>query len=184
MHDPLPASPSLLSSLSAPLSAPPFSLRTLPFHAHEILSAAILYTLVSQYISPSLSARLLPHTYPSFPRRTRINWDIHVTSLVQSTLICSTALWVLINDEEVRGDGTWKGRITGYSGAAGMTQALAGGYFLWDVVMCMAYMDIQGPGALAHGVSALIITMTGFVSCYSFSLSFETESPRLEAVVG
>ena len=56
--------------------------------------------------------------------------------------------------------------MEGYSGAAGMTQAFAAGYFLWDCVACVVNFESQGIGALMHGVSALVITMMGFVRCF------------------
>ena len=90
---------------------------------------------------------------------------------MQSILICSLAIWVLRNDQQVVGDGDWRGRIWGYSGAAGLVQAMAGGYFLWDVYISSVYFSIMGPGSLAHAISALVITMMGFVSCFlTFSL--------------
>ena len=170
MRDPLGPCPLFLRDLATSAAEAPLKLTTLPLHVHEIVLAFVFYTTTSHIVSPWLGKRYLPKTYPSLPRRTRINWDIHVTSFVQSSLICTVALWVLLRDDEVRGDGSWKGRIGGYSGAAGMTQALAAGYFLWDVMTCSLYFDTQGIGALMHGVSALIITLMGFVSSSNFLL--------------
>lgn len=167
MRDPLGPCPAFLQDLAAPLAGAPLRLTTLPLHAHEVLFGFIFYTTISQVLSPFLCSYFIPRLHHSFNRRTRVNWDIHVTSFIQSTLICSIALWLLVNDPEVQGDGSWKGRIWGYSGAAGMAQALAGGYFMWDVVFCLLYFDVQGIGALMHGISALLITMMGFVSFWS-----------------
>ena len=63
----------------------------------------------------------------------------------------------------------------GYSGAAGMTQAFAAGYFLWDCVACTLYFESQGIGALMHGVAALVITVMGFVRVSSEFLLVEME---------
>lgn len=166
MHDPLGPAPAFLQSLVEPLTREPFNLTTLPRHIHELLLAFVLYISLSNWISPAICARLLRRTYTSLSQRTRINWDVHVVSLVQSLLICGLALWVLRNDQEVVGAGDWRGRIWGYSGAAGLVQAMAGGYFLWDVYISTMYFKIMGPGSLAHAVSALVITMMGFVSCF------------------
>ena len=55
-------------------------------------------------------------------------------------------------------------RIWGYTGALGMTQAFAAGYFAWDTMASAVHLNVSGPGALAHAISALIITSLGFVS--------------------
>ena len=55
-------------------------------------------------------------------------------------------------------------RVWGYTGAMGMTQALAAGYFAWDTVVSAVHLDVLGPGSLAHAISALIVTSLGFVS--------------------
>ncbi len=54
-------------------------------------------------------------------------------------------------------------RIWGYTGAVGMTQAFAAGYFMWDVKISAMNVGILGWGSLAHAVSALLITSLGFV---------------------
>lgn len=55
-------------------------------------------------------------------------------------------------------------RIWGYTGALGMTQAFAAGYFIWDVKISATNVGLLGWGSLAHAVSALLITSLGFVS--------------------
>lgn len=59
----------------------------------------------------------------------------------------------------------WAGRIWGYTGAMGLVQALAGGYFVWDLIASIVHFNELGPGSLAHAVSALLVTSLGFVSC-------------------
>ena len=59
-------------------------------------------------------------------------------------------------------------RIWGYTGAMGMTQAFAAGYFIWDVKISAVNVGILGWGSLAHAVSALLITSLGFV-CLSIA---------------
>ena len=161
MHDPFPAAPVALSALTQRYIAAPLHLTTLPAHLHEILFAFLLYETTLR-VSSFLSPRLFPSVYPSLPRRTQISWDQHVVSLVQSLTICSLAFWVLGTDDEI--DRTvWSGRIFGYSGATAFVQAMAGGYFLWDTYISIRWFNILGPGSLAHGVSALTITILGFV---------------------
>jgi hypothetical protein len=81
---------------------------------------------------------------------------------VQSTIICVLALWVTVKDEE-RSNMNWAGRVHGYTGAGGLIQAFAGGYFLWDLVITLQNVSIFGPGMLAHAISALFVFSLGFV---------------------
>jgi hypothetical protein len=139
------------------------SLKSLPLHIHEILAAALMYGIVYYPLSPLLSTYFFPNHYPQLSRRRRINWDAHVVSLVQSTLINALALWVMINDSE-RAAMTAEERVWGYTGACGMVQALAAGYFLWDLIVTSRNIDVFGFGTLAHAISALTVYSLGFVS--------------------
>lgn len=56
-------------------------------------------------------------------------------------------------------------RIWGYTGAAGMVQALAAGYFVWDLCVTSTNLNVFGLGTLAHAIAALFVYTLGFVSC-------------------
>ncbi|KAL8712600.1 MAG: hypothetical protein Q9220_003131 [cf. Caloplaca sp. 1 TL-2023] len=182
MHDPFPFSPpSILVQLITPLSDF-LNLPTLPLHIHEVLFATLSYHLTCIYISPLLSRLLFPSIYPSLPRRTQLNWDVHVVSLVQSVFVCAAAIWVIIVDEE-RKAMDWKERVWGYDGGGGMIQAFAAGYFLWDLQICVRYLGIFGWGMLMHAVSALIVFSLGFRPFVNFYaptfILYELSSPFL-----
>ena len=165
MLDPIPAPPPFFTKLVTPI-ADALSLPTLPLHAHEIILAFTIYHLVNTRISPRLSALLFPRIYPALPARTKINWDVHVVSLFQSCVINILALWVMYADQE-RKQMAWRGRIWGYTGAGGMIQGFAAGYFVWDLMVTIANVHAFGWGMLAHAVSALIVFSLGFVSIFS-----------------
>ena len=154
--------PALIKTLVQPI-ADAFSLRTLPLHGHEVLLAFCLYNALNTYISPALSRRFFPATYPNLSPKTKVNWDVHMASMFQAIFICSAALWIVLGDEE-RKNMNARERIWGYTGAMGMTQAFAAGYFAWDVLVSSMHLDVLGPGSLAHAISALIVTCLGFVS--------------------
>jgi len=165
MHDPFPlVPPSLLVRATQPF-ATRLNLTTLPLHIHEVLLATLFYHLTCRYISPFLSSYIFPRIYPQFSKRTKLNWDVHVVSLVQSVLINTAALWVMFRDEE-RGSMSWDERVWGYTGADGMIQGFAAGYFLWDLWLCSMNVDVFGWGLLAHAVAALVVFMLGFVSLF------------------
>lgn len=55
-------------------------------------------------------------------------------------------------------------RIYGYTGASGLIQAFATGYFVWDIVVSTRYLKIFGIGIWMHAVTALAVFSLGFVS--------------------
>jgi hypothetical protein len=163
MLDPFPFSPpGLLVRAITPIASA-LSLSTLPLHIHEVLFGWASYHVLYTYVSPFLSSLLVPRIYNPLPARTKVNWDVRVVSTIQSCFINTAALYVIFNDVQ-RGDVDWRGRIWGYSGAGGMVQGFAAGYFLWDLTVSLRYLKILGPGSLAHAFSALLVTCLGFVS--------------------
>lgn len=161
MRDPIPAPRSLIQ-FTNPL-ARTLSLRTLPLHAHEILPAFTIYAFLDGYLLPLASRRLCPGTYPGLDPRTRVNWNARVVSLLQSSCVNAAALAVIHFDRERWAMGP-RERVWGYTGASGMVQGFAAGYFLWDVATSAADLDVHGPGALMHAGSALAVSLLGFVS--------------------
>lgn len=162
MLDPFPiAPPAALQRLVTPL-ADFLGFDTLPLHAHEVVFSVALYTFIGLWLSPVLSARLCPQTYPKLNKRTKINWDVHVVSLFQSCIINALALWVIFSDKE-RAEFGWEERIWGYTGASGLLQAMATGYFLWDLALTSLYVNIFGIGMLLHAVAAVTVFSLGFV---------------------
>ena len=70
----------------------------------------------------------------------------------------------------------WKERIWGYTGAGGMIQGFAAGYFLWDLLVSAMNIEIFGWGMLAHAISAVVVFSMGFVSfsMHSYTLHLKT----------
>ena len=160
MQDAIPI-PALLREGLTPL-ADLLHLQTLPLHIHEVILSYILYNLLNALLAPRLSAFLLPTAYGQFPSRTRLLWNIHVTSFVNATLVSAGALYVLYADRDLL-SGTWEERLFGYTGGGGMVQALATGYFVWDLQVCATNIDTLGVANLLHAVVALSIAVLGFV---------------------
>lgn len=169
MHDPFfPAWPPLVR-LVTPF-AQRLNLNTLPLHIHEVVIAFITYHVVF-LLSPMISSYLFPRHYPSLKPRTRINWDVHVVSLVQSTFISALGLYIIWADKERMEE---EHRVFGYTGLGGAAQAFALGYFVWDLVMSAMYFDVFGIGFLMHAASAVVVFAFGFVSFYLPSSSQAT----------
>lgn len=162
MRDPLALPPASTLPLLQHFASK-YGLLTLPYHVHEILGSFLIYTSIFLLISPILSVWLFPDRYRQISRKTRIAWHVRVVSTIQSTFICILALYIICVDKDRRRLSP-EGRLWAYSGATGMVQAFAAGYFLWDVWVSVQYISILGPSSLAHAVSALLITCLGFVS--------------------
>lgn len=181
MLDPFPPPPQWLARATAPVASY-LNLPTLPLHIHEILGFAIFYQVLYKYGAPAISRRLVPSYYSSFNKRTQINWDVHIVSFVQSLIVCGFALWTIREDAE-RAQLGWQGRVFGYTGSTGVVQALGAGYFVWDFFMCLKYINIFGPGMLAHAISALSVFTLGFrpfVNYYApVFILYELSSPFL-----
>lgn len=163
MLDPLSPPPHFLVGAVQPF-ADRLNLTTLPEHIHEIVGAAFLYQFIQSVFSPAFSRIVFKRFYNGFNTRTRINWDVHVVSMIQSLLINGLALWVIFEDRERKDMTTWADRVYGYTGACGLIQSLAAGYFLWDLGVSVRYYRIFGPGILAHAITALSVYLFGFVS--------------------
>ena len=165
MLDPFPPPPRTLVKAIRPI-ATYLGLSTLPLHIHEVVLGWAFYHLICTIIAPAISTWLFPSVYSQLAVRTKIDWDIRVTSLIQSSFITLFALLVIWSDEE-RKEMDWVGRIWGYTGAGGAVQGLAAGYFLWDLIASIVHLNVLGWGSLAHAVSALLVTSLGFVSSHN-----------------
>jgi hypothetical protein len=154
---------SVLENLVKPLALK-LELNTLPQHIHHVLGAYFLYEFIFKVASPAISSALVPK-YKTFDTRTRVNWDIHVVSMVQCLIISTLAVNVILTDptrEKAAETDYWRDRLWGYSEATGTVQGFAAGYFLWDVVACTTNIDSQGIAGLLHGLAALTISGLGF----------------------
>lgn len=166
MLDPLPPSPWLRDVVE------PFTrklhLYTLTLHLHEVLFSYFAYVVVNSVVAPRLSARLLPATYAQFPPRTKLQWNLHVTSFVNATFLSIAVPYLLYADKD-RLNATWEERLWGYTGAGGLVQALGAGYFLWDVQVSSTNVNTLGLLNLLHAVVGLCVSILGFVRSRSAS---------------
>lgn len=162
MRDPFPIPPiPWLAKAVQPLSEC-FSFGTLHLHIHEVVISFLSYTAINVVFAPIISRWLFPRRYEALSAEKKLSWNVHVVSLCQSTLINVLALWVMYVDEE-RKNMDWEQRVWGYTGAAGMVQGLAAGYFLWDLVITLRHINVFGWGMLAHALSALAVFSFSFV---------------------
>ncbi|KAJ5430413.1 hypothetical protein N7491_007429 [Penicillium cf. griseofulvum] len=159
MLDPFPPPPEWLRSFTEPYAIR-FNSPTLTDHIHEVIAAFAFYLFIHAVLSPCLSP-ILFKSYNKLTPRTKLNWDIHVVSFIQSIVINAAALWVMYSDEE-RSSMTSGERVFAYTGACGLIQALAVGYFVYDLIVSIVHVRMFGIGMLFHAVSALWVFSLGF----------------------
>ncbi|KAF7587438.1 hypothetical protein BBP40_007234 [Aspergillus hancockii] len=181
MLDPFPPPPPWLRDRVAPWALY-FNVPALSDHIHEVFIALAGYQFIHSYLSPWLSPILFPRHYPALNRRTKLNWDVHVVSLIQSVLVNVIALWIMFVDQE-RKSMTIGERIYGYNGTCGFLAALAAGYFVYDLIISTIHIRMFGVGMLFHAISALWVFSFGFrpfVNFYSPTfILYELSSPFL-----
>ena len=181
MHDPFfPPNPTL-AGLVTPL-CDYLHLNTLPLHIHEILVAFGAYHIIFEYLANPLSTFLLPKHYINLSYESKLRWNMHCASMVSSVLICVLALFVTAVDNERR-NMNLEERMWGYTGAAGLVQALATGYFLFDLVVMIRYVDVFGLGMLAHASSCLVTYTLGFVRYSGRSILSECQAELITFLV-
>ena len=66
----------------------------------------------------------------------------------------------------------------GYTGACGLIQALAVGYFVYDLIVSIVHVRMFGIGMLFHAISALWVFSLGFVSCLPNLPDIDTSSVK------
>lgn len=91
-------------------------------------------------------------------------------------MINTLALAVLLLDEERRVMNAQE-RVWGYTGATGMVQSFAAGYFVWDLWTGIMDFDVHGLGTVIHAVCALAVSLLGYVS-FSLLFFFLSSLPR------
>jgi hypothetical protein len=128
--------------------------KSLAPHLHVIIGAALFYQCIF-LISPLLCSPF--QSYTTLRTRSKINWDIHLVSMVQCILICWLA-YLALGDPKLKED-----RVFGYSPFGADVSALACGYFVWDTYVSVRYVRLFGVGFALHGIASLAVFLFGFV---------------------
>jgi hypothetical protein len=136
--------------------------------------------LIEIFVSPRLSAYVFPQHYLKLPQRTKVSWNLHFTGFVNAFILCGGVFFVIVFDEE-RLNSNWEERMWAYSGASGVVQAIATGYFMWDFMVCIVHYRTLGILDLLHGSVAVVVAFLGFrpfALYYGLSyLLFELSTP-------
>lgn len=125
-------------------------------HWHEIVISTVFYFLI-QAISPFIGTLLLGKTYTGLERKNKINFDIHVVSMVQC-VVSATILFLGWGNSHFQNRAQDpESSIFGYNPYLGFVAAITNGYFIWDLFVCTRYFSLFGFGFFFHGFAALYV---------------------------
>lgn len=149
-------------------------------HWHEIVGAAIFYFTIQATVKP-LATLILGKTYTTLPKKTRIDFDIHIVSMVQCIVSIVLTFYHFNNPHWQNRSNDPVNSLLGSTPFGGMVGAVSAGYFIWDIWVCARYFDIFGVGFLLHGGAALfgmICTLIPYCQPWTASfLAFEISTP-------
>lgn len=125
-------------------------------HWHEVVLSLLFYGTI-HLLSPFVMSRWMGSHYTTLPKRTRVNFDVHVVSMVQCFIsIASLApMWNHSHWQNRLNDP--KSSIEGSTPYGSFVAAITVGYFVWDVIVCTVYFLLFGLGFLVHGLAALYV---------------------------
>lgn len=154
---------------------------TFLLHWHEILGSFLFYCAI-QAVSPAISTALLGKSYTGLNHKTKLNFDIHVVSMVQCIISVVTLIPAWGHEHFQSRVADPYASIFGYNAYSGFVTAITIGYFIWDLIVCLAYLKLFGVGFLLHAFAALYVFGVALLKPYCMPwmpafLLFELSTP-------
>ncbi|KAI5955812.1 hypothetical protein KGF54_001314 [Candida jiufengensis] len=149
-------------------------------HWHEIIGSVIFYFTIQQLSKP-ISKYFFGKHYINLKPNTKINFDVHITSMVQ----CFISIGLLIphfnNPHFQNRLNDPINSLLGSTPFGTLLASLTAGYFIWDLFICLKYYKLFGIGFLLHAIAALYAMGCAFIPyCQPWGaafLSFELSTP-------
>ncbi|RCK55959.1 Topoisomerase I damage affected protein 4 [Candida viswanathii] len=129
-------------------------------HWHEIAVSFVFYFAV-QLLSGPIFSIIMGTGYTKLPKGTRVNFDVHVTSMVQCFVSIVLLLLHLNNPHFANRDADPANSLLGLTDFGAMTCSVTVGYFIWDIYVCARYFSLFGVGFLFHALAALYAFFSG-----------------------
>lgn len=73
---------------------------------------------------------------------------------------------ILLFDPELNAD-----KYLGYSVFAGNVFSIPCGYFIWDLIICIYYINIYGISMLVHSIAGLLVFLGSFNPIFMFYIT-------------
>ncbi|ORY97304.1 TLC domain-domain-containing protein [Syncephalastrum racemosum] len=151
-------------------------LPTLRYHWQIVLLSLVLCSIIYE-ASHVISPLLFPKTFQFFKGYTPTNWHVHVVSSVHSVIISVGSILILLDGDLA------KDRVFGYSAWAANIYSVSFGYFIWDVIMAIRYIEFQGISMVCHGLAGFVVILLSyrpFINYYgAIFLLYEASTPFL-----
>ncbi|EGW34926.1 uncharacterized protein SPAPADRAFT_132553 [Spathaspora passalidarum NRRL Y-27907] len=149
-------------------------------HWHEILASFLFYLIVQELSGPIFS-RVMGPTYTKLPKRTKVNFDVHVASMVQCVVSFVLLVAHFNNEHFLNREQDPVNSLVGTTPFGCMVCSVTVGYFLWDIYVCTRYYRLFGLGFLFHGFAAAYAMGAGLLPyCQPWAgafLTFELSTP-------
>jgi hypothetical protein len=140
-------------------------LQILPAHADQILITAIVYLGIKNLISPPVSSYLFPGSYPKFSRKSKVLWDVGAIQMIKAPLNCVLSLAVLMQTAH---EPDINERVWSYSQPGASVQAIATGFYLFEILVSFQYFDVVGWPWLLHGIASTGCSLLGFRPTFNY----------------
>jgi len=144
-------------------------LTKLPPYLSTVYWSFFSFLFIHQVIAPYFSARYFPVAFSSKRRLARNTWSIHVVSQVHVLVIVPYSFWSILHDSPERS----MNPAFGWDEKAGYAQAIACGYFLWD--MLDSTINFIDSGFVVHAIACFTVYLMSFkpfMSYYSTRVLF------------
>ena len=105
----------------------------------------MFYFIIQQLSGPIFSIIMGPR-YTKLSKSTRVNFDVHVTSMVQCFVSFALMVPHLNNPHWVNRLNDPANSLLGSTDFGGLVCALTVGYFIWDLYVCAKYFSLFGVG--------------------------------------
>ncbi|SCW03745.1 LAFE_0G17282g1_1 [Lachancea fermentati] len=121
-------------------------------HLHEIVGSFVFYQfIIFRWLAPKANKLIFGRHYSSIKdEETKLNFDIHAVSMVQS-VVSLVLTWKILFLPFSLNVATYQDPFTS------MVSSLTIGYFLWDLYVCLKYFSMFGIGFLGHACGSLYV---------------------------
>jgi hypothetical protein len=137
-------------------------LKSLPLHAGQIVTAAFIYFAIQNILSPFISTILFPQQYPKFDRRTKVLWNVGVVKMIKAPLNCFMCLVAMVKGMKTAHAITMEGRVWGYWSRGSSVQAIATGFYVFEILISIQYFDVLGLRTFLHAVASSSCSLLAF----------------------
>ncbi|CCE64803.1 hypothetical protein TPHA_0I03020 [Tetrapisispora phaffii CBS 4417] len=148
-------------------------------HVHEVLLSLAFYTVCYQYVAPAVNKMVFGEKYTNIKDDgLKIDFDVHTVSMFQCVVTYISiypTIFLNLPSDSVYNLGNFADE------RCSMVTAIAMGYFIWDLYLCVRHYDIYGFQFTLHASATmyvLCLTMRPFAQTWiSKFLSFELSTP-------